>query len=148
MSYFARIRRYGYLMVGYSLLKALGLRNAVLLERLHTEYQHAIRNKLLYNCQFAVSLPHLAFYIGYTKPEVIEAMNDLINLCLISVKKLEKDLYSVEIQEDEIYNFEKTKEAEGNYKMYDYGLYAMQLHGYTLIERLEDEIPFEEYSNN
>ena len=144
MSYFKRIRRLGYMMVGYSLLKALGRRNAIVLERLHTEYQHAIRNELLYKCKFSVSIPHLAYYIGFTMSDVVDALNDLIKLDLISIEKLEDDLYSVEIHEEEIYNFEKTKEAEKSYKMYDFQLYTMQSYGCTLMEKLDEEIPFEE----
>lgn len=142
-SYFGRIRRLGYLMVGYSLLKALGPLAALVLERLHTEYQHAIRNELLYKGKFSVSIPHLAFYIGFTISDVVDAINDLIALDLIGVEKLKDDLYSVKIYEEEIYNFEKTKEAEKHYKMYDYQLYTMQSYGYTLMETSNGEIPFE-----
>ena len=131
-------------MVGYSLLKALGCRNAIVLERLHTEYQHAIREELLYKWKFGVSLPHLALSIGLTIEDVVNTINELSALGLIGVEKLKDDLYSVEIYEEEIYNFEKTKEAEKHYKMYDYQLYTMQSYGYTLMETSNNEIPFEE----
>lgn len=143
-SYFGRIRRLGYLMVGYSFLKALGRKNALVLARLHTEYQHAIREELLYKGKFAISIPHLALYIGFTITDIVDAMNNLIALDLIWVEKLKDDLYSIEIHEEEIYNFEKTKEAEKHYKMYDYQLYTIQEYGYYLMQNVNDEIPFEE----
>lgn len=143
-SYFKRIRKKGYLMVGYSLLKSLGRRNAIVLERLHTEYQHAIREELLYKGKFGVSMPHLAFYIGFTLEDVLNAINELSELSLIRVEKLMENLYSVIINEDEIHNFEKTMEIEHEYKMYDYHLYNIQRYGYTIIQSIDDEIPFED----
>ena len=143
-SYFKRIRKKGYLMVGYSLLKALGCRNAIVLERLHTEFQHAIREELLYKWKFGVSLPHLALSIGFTIEDVVNAINELTALGLIGVEQLRADLYSIEIHEEEIYNFEKTKEVEKHYKMYDYQLYTMQEYGYYLMQNADEEIPFEE----
>lgn len=143
-SYFKRIRKKGYLMVGYSLLKALGCRNAIVLERLHTEFQHAIREELLYKWKFGVSLPHLALSIGFAIEDVVNAINELTALGLIGVEQLRADLYSIEIHEEEIYNFEKTKEVEKHYKMYDYQLYTMQEYGYYLMQNADEEIPFKE----
>lgn len=144
MSYFKRIRKLGYLMVGYSLLKALGPLATLVLERLHTEYQHAIRNELLYKGKFSVSIQHLVFYLGISPQDVVNAMNKLVNLDLIGVEKLKDGIYCVEIHEEEVYNFEKTNEAEKHYKMYDYQLYTMQEYGYYLMQNADDEIPFEE----
>ena len=144
MSYFKRIRKLGYLMVGYSLLKALGPLATLVLERLHTEYQHAIRNELLYKGKFSVSIQHLVFYLGISPQDVVNAMNKLVNLDLIGVEKLKDGIYCVEIHEEEVYNFEKTNEAEKHYKMYDYQLDTMQEYGYYLMQNADDEIPFEE----
>ncbi len=144
MSYFKRIRKLGYLMVGYSLLKALGPLATLVLERLHTEYQHAIRNELLYKGKFSVSIQHLVFYLGISPQDVVNAMNKLVDLDLIGVEKLKDGIYCVEIHEEEVYNFEKTNEAEKHYKMYDYQLYTMKEYGYYLMQNADDEIPFEE----
>lgn len=46
-------------------------------KRLHTEYQHAIREELLYKWKFGVSLPHLALSIGFTMKDVVNAINEL-----------------------------------------------------------------------
>ena len=146
-SLFKRLRKKGYLMVGYSLLKSLGSQIALVLERLLTEYQHSIRNEFLYKGRFVISITHIALYIGFTEEQVMNALNELIRLNLINVEPIE-NLYSIYIDEDEIVDFEKTKEIENQYKQWDFQLYSIQNAGYEFMKNKDnlsyDEIPMDD----
>ncbi len=141
---FKRIRKKGYLMVGYSFLKALGCLLALVLERLLTEYQHANRHEWIYKGYFCINITYIADYIGFTKADVIEAINNLSALNFISLIHLEGDFYGVYINEDEIYEFEKTIEAEKDFKQWDYKLYSLQQNGFIFMLSNDVEIQEDE----
>jgi len=123
---FKRIRKKGYLMVGYTFIKALGTMTAVVLERLLTEYQHAIRHNFLCNDEtFCIDLEELSFHLGLSIDELVDSIIKIRDLNLIYVDTY-KGLYFVKINEEEIVNYEKTTEIENDYKMWDYNLYSVQ----------------------
>jgi hypothetical protein len=123
---FKRIRKKGYLMVGYTFIKALGTTTAVVLERLLTEYQHAIRHNFWCTDEaFCFDADELSFHLGLSIDELVDSITKIRDLNLIYVDTY-KGLYFVKINEEEIVNFEKTTEIENDYKMWDYNLYSVQ----------------------
>lgn len=126
---FKRIRKKGYMMVGYTFVKELGVVTAIVLERLLTEYNHAMKNQLFYDgAYFSLDLKMLQFHLGIPEHELVESINKLSELGLIECicYKGHEEYTFVRVFEDEIIDFEKTADIEKGYKLWDYGLYGLQ----------------------
>ncbi len=132
---FKQIRQKGYLMVGYTLLKSLGCTNAIVLERLLTEYQHAIRHKFMFASSFIIDLEIISIHTGISVEMVFEALLEFLNLGFINLWNVKEKAFLCKVNEEEIINFEKDVEQENSCKRWDYGLYSIQ----AVIYDLKDE---------
>lgn len=123
---FKQIRQKGYLMVGYTLLKALGCTNVIILERLLTEYQHAIRHKFMFASSFIIDLEIISMHTGVSEEMVFEALLEFRDLGFIDLWNIKEKALLCKINEEEIVNFEKNIEQENSCKRWNYGLYSTQ----------------------
>lgn len=123
---FKRIRKRGYLMVSYTFLKLLGVEIAIVLERLLTEYNHACNNDLLYRGYFFTDITEISFHIGISEEIVTESVFYLKKIGIINFMKFSDNTIICKVDEEELVNFEKTKEIENDYKMWNYKLYPTQ----------------------
>lgn len=124
-SFFARLRHLGFLMHSYSLMKALGLPVSTVLERLLTEYNHAMGEGLHINGWFCFNCVEISMHIGLSIEDVMTAVEELATRNLIEAGQY-KDLTVVRVNEEELLNFVKVAEKDNNYKMWDYYLFAVQ----------------------
>lgn len=131
--YYKSIRILGYLLVGYSLLKALGLTTATVLERLHTEYNFAQRNKLINGGYFGIDVTEIANSLALSKNEVINSLNRLIELQLIEIPKV-NGINVAYIDQEQIIQFVKDVEKENNYTDWDNGLKSIQYSAYRELD--------------
>lgn len=124
-SFFGRLRKHGFVMLSYTLAKSLGLVNAVVLERILTEYQHS---KSYYLCKcgwFVINYEEIAFHLGLTVEEVEEAVNELTGYDFIKATE-DEGLMLVKIYEEELINFARIEEINNKYKIWDYMLMPIQ----------------------
>lgn len=142
--YYKSIRILGYLLVGYSLLKALGLTTATVLERLHTEYNFAQRNKLINGGYFGIDVTEIANSLALSKNEVINSLNRLIELQLIEIPKV-NGINVAYIDQEQIIQFVKDVEKENNYTDWDNGLKSIQ---YSAYRELDDYFKEEDDDEN
>ena len=127
---FKRIRRLGNLMLGYSFLKALGPIVAIVIERLLTEYNFALSNETIYEDGFFhIDLQELNFHLGLGEENIEKSLVKLSDLKLINLHFYE-DQYGknviIRINEENIIDFEYTKERQNGYKSWFYDLYSVQ----------------------
>ena len=142
--YYKSIRILGYLLLGYSLLKALGLTTATVLERLHTEYNFAQRNKLINGGYFGIDVTEIANSLALSKNEVINSLNRLIELQLIEIPKV-NGINVAYIDQEQIIQFVKDVEKENNYTDWDNGLKSIQ---YSAYRELDDYFKEEDDDEN
>ena len=131
--YFRTLRILGYLLVGYSFLKALGLTTAIVLERLHTEYNFAKRNNYIYGEYFGIDVDEIANCLGLSRNEVVYSINELIELKFIHVQKINK-IIVLYIDKEQIMEFTKESEKENEYSDWDNGLKSIQYNAYKELE--------------
>ena len=117
---FREIRKLGYMMLGYSFLKALGPIISIVLERLLTEFNFALSKGVIYeNGFFHIDVQELNFHLGLGEENIKKALIKLSNLELITLNIYE-DKYGqnsmVKINEENIIDFEYTAERQNNYK--------------------------------
>lgn len=123
---FKIIRKRGYLMLGYTFLKALGLAGLVL-ERILVEYNYAEKNNLLTDRGFfGYQEDEIGYYINLGIEAVAKYIEYLAELNLLEVYIAENGKKLIKINEPEIYNFERTAEINGKYMVWDAYLYKIQ----------------------
>ncbi len=125
MSFNKLIRTLGYLMTAYSLLKALGLVKATVLERILTENQHADTNKLLIDGKFGSSFEEIAYHIGIKAEDVENSMQELQKIGLINFE-IDNEFVIIKVNKEAIINFVKINEKRYLYKPWNDGLYILQ----------------------
>ena len=117
-------------MLGYSFLKALGPIISIVLERLLTEYNFALSKGEIYkNGFFHIDVQELNLHLGLGEENIEQSLIKLSNLELIELNVYE-DRYGenamVKINEENIIDFEYTKERQNGYKSWFYDLYSVQ----------------------
>ena len=127
MKIYKKIHKLGTLLVGYSLLKGLGMQNAIVLERILTEGNHAASHNLMtIQGYFAIEVEETAYHLGISKNAVIDSINELANCNLITAMQTNDGLHLLRINEDEITEYEYQIEKRGNYKSWCYRLPSIQ----------------------
>ena len=136
------IRQLGHLMVGYTFVKALGAVVAIVLERLITELNYAIRKE--YTCDnksFTTTIENLSFHLGFSNEEIIAAFEKLQSLNLINYKQYNQ-FYFVTINEKKIIKFEITSESINEYQNWDENLDSIQAIGQSGEKGIEWQMKF------
>lgn len=128
---FKRIRQKGNLMLGYTFAKSLGLTNAVVLERILTEYQHATKHGLIANSEFGSTFELIGYHIGLNACDIQNSMMKLQELNLINFR-VQGDFVLIRVNEDNIVDFEETEEARNKYQPWHYRLYDTQKDAYEI----------------
>ena len=127
MKIYKHIHKLGSLLLGYSLLKSLGMQNAIVLERILTEGNHACsHNFLTLQEYFAINVEETAYHLGINSQDVVDSINYLVDLNFINVEQIDNELCLVKINEDEIIEYEYVVERRGNYKSWNYKLTSIQ----------------------
>ena len=140
--YYKLIRKLGYLLVSYSLLKILGKTTAIILERLHTEYNFAKRHDYINNGYFGIDIDELSCSLGLSRNKVIISLSKLMEYELIQVLQI-NDIPMVYINQERIIQFVKESEKENNYDDWDNGLKSIQYNAYKELDTY-----IEEYERN
>lgn len=136
--YYKAIRILGHLLVGYSLLKALGLTTATVLERLHTEYNFAKKNNYIYNGFFGIDVDEIASSLGISRDDVIKSLNKLNNLRLIEYAHVYQTQV-IYINQKQIIEYVRNAENVNNYTDWDNGLKSIQYSAYRELNAYFEE---------
>ena len=136
--YYKLIRKLGYLLVSYSLLKILGKTTAIILERLHTEYNFAKRHDYINNGYFGIDIDELSCSLGLSRNKVIISLSKLMEYELIQVLQI-NDIPMVYINQERIIQFVKESEKENNYDDWDNGLKSIQYSAYKELDTYVEE---------
>ena len=142
--YYKSIRILGYLLVGYSLLKALGLTTATVLERLHTEYNFAKKNNYINGGYFGIDENEIASNLGLSRDDVIKSLNKLNNLSLIEYAHVYQTQV-IYINQEQIFEYVRNAEKDNNYTDWDNGLKSIQ---YSAYRELDDYFKEEDDGEN
>lgn len=137
MSYFKDIRAKGYLMVGYSFIKSLGLVTATVLERLHVEYNYALTNNNFANGYFLTSLKELNYYLNIPTNDIAKAIKTLSDLKLIEYK-IANEYYFIYIDKEQVTDFVKTAERKHSFRQWDTCLKPVQSYIYVISDMEND----------
>ena len=120
-----RIRKKGYLMVGYTFLKAFGTEKAIIFERLLTEFQHSQRTMLNFYDWFIIDFQEISFHTGISTKNVEKSILEFQKIGLIQLQVKDENVF-IKLNTEEIIDFEQTFEKENNLKNWNYGLFTKQ----------------------
>lgn len=142
-----KIRKKGYIMVGYTFVKILGAVVAIVLERLITELYYAIGHE--YTCDnksFTTTIENLSFHLGFSNEEIIAAFEKLQSLNLINYKQYNQ-YHFVTLNEDDIVGFEIYSEYTNKYKNWDENLDSIQKIGKSGIDEIEWQLKINKFNS-
>lgn len=130
-SFFKQIRKKGYLLVGYAYLKKFGIIPTLVLERLLTEYNFAIRNKsYLQDYFFAIDVKEIAMCLCISETDVNESIKILKKSYLIYTTEVE-NFFLVHINEKSFLSREEEIEKDNSYNNWDFGLLNIQFNAFS-----------------
>lgn len=132
--YFKKIWTKGQLVCGYSSLKILGVKTALVFERLNTEFNFAVRhNLLIQDYYFAYNEEEIANALGLTTDDVVTAINELQSQRLINTANIDS-FKIMQLDLNYICNFISNAERNNNFKDWNFALMTLQASAFNALE--------------